>query len=272
MNFLNVFAVRDPVAFVVQGMVLTYILYALEYITLFSWLDGVNPLSWIFTRERFTDHVGVADSSILTLVMSARGYVLLSCVRIACAVALLLAGYQAPGSALLVAILLLILIVDFVRQPEVLEGAEEMLLVVNVGVLLPSLLPRSHFANTLTALFIGAQLVLSYLSAGIAKLVSKRWRDGTAIFAIMTSSIYGHHWASAVFERSHKLRIFCSWMVILWESLFCLLIWIDVARPIVLLIGVAFHLANAVFLGLNRFVIIFISCYPIMVYLVTRYT
>lgn len=115
--------------------------------------------------------------------------------------------------------------------------------------------------------FLAAQSGLAYLTSGAVKLVSRTWRSGEALPAILRTRTYGDR-ELFVFLRSHpRLSRAAAHGVLAAETAFPL-VFVLPLRPA--LLGVAgmgiFHLLNARYMGLARFVWAFIATYPAVIY------
>src|SRR5262245_57802935 len=104
------------------------------------------------------------------------------------------------------------------------DGAEQMatltLFACSVAVL-PGL---NHTATTFAVWFIAGQSILSYVTAGIAKVISPTWTRGSAISLIMSSEAYGQPWVSAVLKAHPRLARLLTWSVVLFECSFPLIL------------------------------------------------
>ncbi len=120
-------------------------------------------------------------------------------------------------------------------------------------------------AVTYALWFIAAQLTLSYVTAGIAKLRGKRWRNGTGLIGITSTTVYGYPRIAHTLATHPYVSIALSWLIICWEITFPIVFVAphEVALS-VLAVGLLFHLANAVILGLNGFLWSFGAAYPII--------
>lgn len=114
--------------------------------------------------------------------------------------------------------------------------------------------------------FVAGEACLSYTTAGLAKLASPVWRNGQAMTGIFRTRTYGHEWSARMLRQHPALAVAGGWAVIVAESLFPLVLVLpaEYAWPL-LLLGLAFHLGNAHFMGLNRFVWAFSGTYPAVV-------
>ncbi len=140
-------------------------------------------------------------------------------------------------------------------------GSDAMLLVVVIGVAL-----ARAVSAPLGLGYVAAQLVLSYGIAGIVKLRVRGWRDGTALAQLLTAPPY--RVAPCVLRligRRH-VALAASWLVITLECGFPAAL-VAPELAIALLVGAgAFHVGNALVLGLNRFVWAWLAAYPALLY------
>ncbi|WP_157878089.1 hypothetical protein [Streptomyces torulosus] len=149
-----------------------------------------------------------------------------------------------------------------------LDGAHHMHMVVFGSSTLFFLAPAGSLASGLCVVFIAAQAVLAYTASGVVKLLGPMWRRGEAVTAIMSTCIYGRAWLWRFLEARPAAAFAACWSVIIFECCFLLTL---VAGPgllqALLVLGVLFHGAVSVFMGLNGFFVIFVATYPAVVYL-----
>lgn len=125
-------------------------------------------------------------------------------------------------------------------------------------------LPINDLARTIAIAFIPAQLILSYWTSGIAKLVSQVWRNGSAVYLISRMESYCSVGLAQVCGK-RRVSILLSWLTMWFEvcSPFLLL----GGRPGVLAFiagGTLFHLGIAITMGLTTFVFAFVATFPIL--------
>ena len=144
------------------------------------------------------------------------------------------------------------------------DGAAKMGMIAMAGALIVAIGVRAHDpAIALAGIIVaGGQLTLSYAVAGWSKLAIRTWRDGTELQRSMAAEAWGHPVAARL-TRGRPLAIAASWGVMLLEALFPLALllpapWLAAALALMLL----FHLATAVFMGLNLFPWAFAAAYP----------
>lgn len=234
----------------------------------------VSSLEWLSNRAVFDDY-GLLSWNILSLrsvalyrlklpnaLVSSRAIVCLLSLRIAAAV--LLALGVGPAWAMLALIILTSLILKL-RTWLGEDGADQMGHLVSIGALAMAVgmaLPDRGLALAGVVLIAG-QLTISYFFAGYTKLLSSDWRNGSAVVGVMGTHSYGHDAAAAVLGASAAASVAACWAVMVPEALFPLAL---IAPPLVcwaaLAVFAAFHVATAVFMGLNTFVWAFLSAYP----------
>lgn len=155
-----------------------------------------------------------------------------------------------------------------IRQRRVVggDGAEQMGEIVLLSAVLALLPAPDDDRMRLVTVFVTAQLTLSYVTAGIAKLVSPVWRAGDALAGILGTYGHGVAWVDRLLGRFPWVGAVAGWTVIAFEVAFPLVL--VVPQPIalaVLAIGVTFHVACAALMGLNSFVWAFPAAYPCVV-------
>jgi hypothetical protein len=127
------------------------------------------------------------------------------------------------------------------------DGTDHMNMLTHAALAASKLFPHDQLAREACAWFIAGQSVLSYASAGAAKLLSPLWRDGSAMAGIFRTQTYGTKWVG---ELAFPLVLVAPK---------------PVARAL-LGLGAAFHVGNAAFMGLNRFIWAFSATYPSVIH------
>ena len=94
------------------------------------------------------------------------------------------------------------------------------------------------------------------------------WRNGDAVSGIMSAKIYGHRSLGGLLNRHRGLSLLMCWSTIIFEvSFFVVLFSGSTVLYALLAIGLMFHVANAVFMGLGGFLFAFVATYPAVVFL-----
>lgn len=115
--------------------------------------------------------------------------------------------------------------------------------------------------------FIAAQSTLSYVTSGATKLRSPIWRSGEALTGVMRTRTYGDGWLYRLLRDRPRLTRLAGWAVMLFEVAFPLVFVLPTPLSRALLGGAAFfHVLNARFMGLNRFLWAFVGSYPAVIY------
>ena len=104
------------------------------------------------------------------------------------------------------------------------------------------------------------QVIFIYLVSGWDKLNSEAWRSGDAIdYVIHLRNLY-NPWFAGMFEDP-GLQMVLSWMTILFELAFVVLVWFKKTRIPILIIGIFFHLFIWIVMSLPDFAITMIISY-----------
>lgn len=144
------------------------------------------------------------------------------------------------------------------------DGAGKMALVSSYGAVLMATGATSG-AEALTlagAVWTGGHLTLAYATSGWSKLALAKWRDGSGLRGALSSYLWGHrHTANLL--RSNAIAVPLAWILMLGEALFPLALlappeWLAVALGAMFL----FHLATALWMGLNTYPWGFLTAYP----------
>lgn len=142
------------------------------------------------------------------------------------------------------------------------DGAEQLSEIVLLSACLAVLPWPGEARVQLAVLFIAAQLTLSYVAAGVFKLISPVWRSGEALPGILNTYGHGVEWAATALARWTWVGFVAGWCVMLYEVIFPV---VFVAPPpvvaVLLAIGFAFHVGCAVLMGLNSFLWAFPATY-----------
>jgi hypothetical protein len=135
----------------------------------------------------------------------------------------------------------------------------------------------SHLAPTMywqeiAIAYLAVQLILSYFQSGWVKVVNPEWRSGRALYNVFALTAYPVSESVRRFAQKPGLLLVMSWLVIIFELLFPLVLFNQLLLYVGLFVAVLFHLANACLFGLNRFFWIWPAAYPIIIWFQIRVT
>ncbi|MFC9892553.1 hypothetical protein ACFVMC_02550 [Nocardia sp. NPDC127579] len=177
---------------------------------------------------------------------------------------------SAPAAAALAWVLAGCCAVTLYRSGHGLDGADQMSALSTV--VAAGVLTVGGDVGRLLLIFLAGQLILSYLIAGVAKLASPVWRDGSCLPQILSTETFGSPGLAAVLRARPALATLMGWFVIGFEVLFvlaCVLpgapLWAFLAA------GLLLHLGIAITMGLINFLFAFTAAYPALIYTVTTY-
>jgi hypothetical protein len=177
-------------------------------------------------------------------------------------VAAILAILGVGPTAAWIAIALVVNLLFHLRNQHGLDGSDQMQTIVLASLLVLQLSPTP--TGQLAALgFIGAQSVLSYFTAGIAKAISPTWRSGAAVAAVLRTASYGGPTSARVLDRHPILSKLGCYGTLVFECAMPLLVFVSPEACLVFIAaGVLFHGSIAAMMGLNLFFWSFVSTYP----------
>lgn len=239
----------------------------LEDLTVFHLFESNGVLSWEVARSRLPWTVTGRRAMLLNGLLRPDRYRFLMMLALAAAIAMPLV-LRWPGlQALLTGTILLHLVLTNVRNIYGSDGSDQMFLVLFAALFLSSFVPSESLAFQACLWFIAVQVALSYFISGVAKLISPEWRSGRALVGILGTTSYGNHTVHRLLLRYSVLALLGCWAVIGFETLFPLLFLpLPTLTLIILAISFAFHVANALIMGLNNFFWAFVATYPIVWY------
>lgn len=142
-------------------------------------------------------------------------------------------------------------------------GADKMMLLIVTCLCLAHTMPDWA---TYALGYLAIQLVLSYFISGWAKLLETDWRTGDALRRVFAYSAYPTSQNLRFWANRPVLMKAGAWGVIGFELSFPALILHPVSFAFALVVGLAFHLANAFLFGLNRFVWAWAAAYPSLIW------
>lgn len=148
-----------------------------------------------------------------------------------------------------------------------LDGSDHFAFINYAVAMLEKLFPGDRQAREYALAFIAFQSCLSYFTSGTVKMTSAVWRNGEALTGIFRTGTYGDRFFYELIKDRPALTRMLAWSVMLAEAAFPLVLVLPKpAARLVFLSGMAFHLGNAKFMGLNRFFWSFVATYPAVSY------
>ena len=225
---------------------------------------GVFHSDLVRTHERWGGP-GVADW-VLRRAMATDTFLLTVGAQVLAALVLLLN----PGAALTAIGLMVALagrLIMNLRTTYGMDGSDQMVVIVLASLTIASFRVWDEGVAVVCVIFVAAQVMISYLTAGVAKLVSPIWRRGEAIPAILRTASYGTEAAGIWLVKRRGVAQALCLSIIAMECLlpFAVLTgvpgaWIFVAG------GSLFHIGIAVLMGLNTFLWSFLATFPAVLF------
>jgi hypothetical protein len=155
------------------------------------------------------------------------------------------------------------------RNPYGRDGSDQMAGVIAGYRIVTAAVPDAKTSDDLFLRAVNLQTGLAYLTSGLAKAISSKWRAGDALGEIVETDIYGGTWFSAMVKRWPSVGKLMSWTTIVWETAFPLVYFVKPGLARLVLTGVkGFHLGVAAAMGLPRFLWGFSSAHVAVQYVI----
>ena len=180
----------------------------------------------------------------------------------------LVSGFYAPWVCLAMSGLAILILHRFEGPYN--GGSDKMGLLILFCLTLAHFLPEPRWKE-LAFGYLGLQLTLSYFISGWAKIRNPDWRTGRALRDVFAFSAYPVAENLRALANQKALLLAGSWLVMICELLFPLSLASQWTLIPFLILAASFHLSNAIFFGLNRFVLAWIAAYPSILWLQDRF-
>lgn len=153
-----------------------------------------------------------------------------------------------------------------VRGPDGKNGADQMAKITFVSLALSFSSPNILLWRC-ELVFLAGQLCLAYATSGYLRVRELAWRDGSAILLVLRQHTYGNEGCWKLARRFPAITRLGSISILVFECGFPLAFFLP-GRLLVafLLFGAAFHILNAMILGLNTFFWAYLALYPAFIW------
>ena len=198
---------------------------------------------------------------VLSLVLLARTCVALSILR----------GVSVSSVEPLLVLALLFLSLFVCLLAPLIQGGDTQLTNITLLASSVALLVGSDYAAELCMVFLTFQVSCAYFAAGLHKLSAIQWRNGSALITVAGGVVFGNPTLHRLLRSHPRLAFISSWLIIVWEmAFFSVVLLPPTFVACVLLVGMCFHVVNALAMGLNKFVWAFVGVYPAVWYTAIR--
>lgn len=255
------------VDWVTRLLALTVVIESLEDLVRYRGFASSSLMSWPVhrLRARWLAHGRVGRVADRLLVGQRFRWIVVARLAAAVVAGSLIAGQGVHAIAL--AVVAVTTLAYSIRSTAGLAGSHQMTLLVATALALGAAAGSGDDAEALVLWFIALHAAVAYFVSGAAKLVSAEWRSGRALVGIFRTTGYGHAGLHRLLRPRPRLAWVMSATVIAFEVGFPVaLLGPEPLTAAILGAGLAFHLANAWFMGLNLFLWSFVSTYPAVVY------
>jgi len=118
-----------------------------------------------------------------------------------------------------------------------------------------------HLINNIAAMACFFQLVMLYFFSGIYKLYGPEWLNGSALFLTIMMDEFSHPLIKNNLIENNFLLTMGTYVTLIYQLVFPLIIWFKNIRKYFLLIGLILHFSIAIILGIFDFGIIMMISY-----------
>lgn len=256
------FLLQNPLEIAVKGLALAVLVGTLEYLFLWRYLSQNGMFSWNVGQLIDFSALIRNDRRLLLFALSDRIFFTILLLRLVAAIYLLFYPFYSTPGTFALALITFASVASLVRTPYGHEAADQLVLVVAVASLIATIFRANESFYEYSVIMIAFQLVIFYMTAGITKLVSVDWRSGSALSGVGATLAYG--WPTLNQRIAARLVLYrlTTWCLMIWEATFGLWLLSPFLTSISLAIGVLFHISTSLLMGLNKFLIIFVGCYP----------
>lgn len=243
---------------------------SLETLVARAHYSAAGLMSWDVVRTARRSTAVGPMAEVCDRIFGERGFLWLNVVRLATALLAMGLAVNAHPSTLWVAAALVVLslltMLYHFRNYSGLDGSDQMTGIVLTALALMTLTPDHQFLRMVCIWFVALQSALSYCTAGVAKLISKEWRNGTSLIGVMNTASYGIEGFSRFLKDHRMYAVALTWLLIGFECLFPVALLMGKYCLIFLAGGLIFHLLNAAIMGLNNFTWAFLATYPALLF------
>lgn len=124
--------------------------------------------------------------------------------------------------------------------------------------------PHMRILDKYFSLAIVFQLCIIYFFAGLHKLQSEVWRNGTALYYILESADFHAGFLNDWIAGSRIATAVLTWTTLVFQLSFPFLIWHSRTRLIAVCTGVLFHLGIFFLMRIDNFSFVMLACYAIL--------
>lgn len=192
-------------------------------------------------------------------------YIILVSIQLVFAI-LLISHFYRNLSLLFIVVILLLHLLKHLRNQYGLDGADQLQVIIFAS-LVAFYSTSDPLIQKFSIFFLCFQSMLSYFIAGLAKVVSPPWREGTAIAGIINTESFGNRaFAQILINRPLISKMIC-WWIIFFEFVSPFFIFIGIHGTLFFILsGIVFHLSIAIIMRLNSFFWTFVATYPALIY------
>jgi hypothetical protein len=105
------------------------------------------------------------------------------------------------------------------------------------------------------------QIIILYVVASYFKLFGQTWLNGAAFYYILFNDTYSQPWIKNIVISNSFFIHTITWFALIFQLLFPVLVWFKKIKPVILFVGILFHVMIIFVMGITDFGIIMIIMY-----------
>jgi hypothetical protein len=117
------------------------------------------------------------------------------------------------------------------------------------------------FLHNLVVLAVMLQVCIVYFLSALAKINDPEWLSGAAVYDISLINHYNLYGFARPTPGIHPLKTFLTYLILCYQLLFPVIVWIKPLKKPFIMIGLAMHLYIVLVMGLVEFGLIMLLCY-----------
>ena len=105
------------------------------------------------------------------------------------------------------------------------------------------------------------QVIIMYVVASIYKLYGETWLNGTAFYYVLFTDTFSHPWVRDLLIGNSFFIHAITWFALGFQMLFPVFVWFKYTKPVMIALGVCFHIMIMFVIGIIDFGIIMLIMY-----------
>lgn len=238
---------------------------SLEWISINKSFDRTGLFSWNPRKSR--RKIFFASEHLFEVLYSRWGFVVSQLLKTILSLVIIVSSTDVANLSVLFLSLFALDLFESYRGAESSTGADQLLKMLHLICFLHFVLGSELVSSALLVL-IFLFLVLAYSTSGWIRIFQEKWRTGENLLVVLRQETYGNKYFWMLASSRTTLTKVISISILVFEILIVVTPFVPLEITIIyLVLGVCFHIINAIVMGLNIFVWAFPATYPAVIWL-----